>query len=94
MGEFFLAEDEGAFLLLEKANFFLDAVFHDEAVGEDGLLLADAVGAVDGLGFDGGVPTRVKQDNVAGGGEIEELPAVFLNLRLNDGEHFEELGED
>src|SRR5688572_12312475 len=33
--------------------------------------MADAVGAVDGLVFDGGVPPGVEEDDIAGGGEIE-----------------------
>ena len=33
--------------------------------------LADAVGAVDGLGFDGGVPPGIEQEDVLGGGEVQ-----------------------
>ena len=79
-GEVFLSENvvsEGAFLFLEEADFFLDGVFDEEAVGEDGLFLADAVGAVDGLGFDGGVPPGVEEDDIGGGGEIEAGAAGF-----------------
>jgi hypothetical protein len=60
-----------AFALLEFPDFFLDGAWGDEAVGVDGAGLADAMGAVDGLGFDGGVPPGVVEDDVAGGGEIE-----------------------
>ena len=47
---------EALFVLLQFEYLFLDGVPCDELVGEDGLGLSDAVGAVDGLGFGGGVP--------------------------------------
>ena len=87
-GEVFLAKDvvgEGAFFLLEEADFFLDGAFDDESVGEDGLFLADAVSAVDRLGFDGGVPPRVKEDDIAGGGEVEAGAAGFEADEKNGG---------
>ena len=43
--------DEVFLLLLQLADFLLDAVFGDESVGEYGIPLADAVGAVDCLCF-------------------------------------------
>ena len=43
----------------------------DQAVGEDLLGLADAVGAVDGLRLDGGVPPGVEQVDVVGGGQVQ-----------------------
>ena len=49
----------------------LDGSWGDEAVGVDGLGLADAMRSVDGLGFDGGVPPGVVEDDVTGGGEVE-----------------------
>jgi len=72
-GEGFLVNDgggEGGFLALEGADFFFDGVAGDEAVGDDLAFLADAVGAVDGLSFDGRVPPRVEKDDIAGGGKI------------------------
>ena len=57
--------------LLELEDLLLDGVPGDQAVGEDGAGLADAVGAVDGLGLDGGVPPGVEQEDVVGGGQVE-----------------------
>jgi hypothetical protein len=77
---FVFADDGGgevAFGLLEEENFFLDGVAGDEAVGEDGFGLTDAVGTVDGLGFDGGVPPWVEEEDVVGGGEVEADAAGF-----------------
>jgi hypothetical protein len=59
------------FALLEVPDFFFDGAGRDEAVSVDGAGLADAVGAVDGLRFDGGVPPGIVKNDVAGGGEIE-----------------------
>ena len=59
------------FAHLEVEDFFFDGAGGDEFVGVDGSRLTDAVGAVDGLGFDGGVPPGVVKDDVAGGGEVE-----------------------
>jgi hypothetical protein len=60
-----------ALLLLQVPDLLLDRAGGDEAVGVDRAGLADAVGAVDGLGFDGGIPPRIVQHDVAGGGEVE-----------------------
>ena len=68
---------EVAFGLLELQDFFLDGIAGDEAVGEDVADLADAVGAVDGLGFDGGVPPGVEEEDVVGAGEVEAQAAGF-----------------
>ena len=88
--EFFAAEgaDEGvvggddgvgelAFVLLEGDDFFFDRVLGDEAAGVDSPGLADAVGAVDGLLLDGGVPPGVEEEDVVGGGEVEAEAAGF-----------------
>ena len=73
-GEGFLVDDgvgHGGFLFLQGADFFLDGVLGDEAVGDDRFDLADPVGAINGLGFGGGIPPRIVEDNVAGGGEVK-----------------------
>ena len=49
--------------------------------------LADAVGAVDGLVFDGGIPPRIEEDDVAGGGEIQ-AEAAGLQRDEEDGGAF------
>ena len=59
------------FALLQFPDFFLDRAGRDQPVGVHGLGLANAVRAIDGLRFDGGVPPRIVQHHVAGGGEIE-----------------------
>ena len=73
-GEGFFLDDgvgEGGFVALEGEDFLLHGVGGDEPVGDDGLGLADAMRAVDGLSFDGRIPPRIAEDNVAGGGEVE-----------------------
>ena len=66
-----------AFLPLQLGDFFFDRVAADEAVGEDVARLAHAVGAVDGLGFDGRVPPGVEQEDVVGGRQVEAQAARF-----------------
>jgi hypothetical protein len=63
--------------LLELQDLLLDCIAGDDAAGEDGPGLADAVGAVDGLGLDGGVPPRIEQVDVVGGGQVEPQPSRF-----------------
>ena len=73
-GEGLLLDDgggEGGFFLLEGADLFLDGVAGDQAVGDHLALLTYAVGAVDRLGFDRGIPPRIEEDDVARGGEIQ-----------------------
>src|ERR1700730_1110280 len=54
---------------------FEHALFHrplrDEFVDEDGLVLADAVGAVGGLVLDGRVPPWIVMDHRVGRGQVE-----------------------
>ncbi len=59
---------EPAFFLLEEEDFFFDGARGDEFVDGDWAALADAVGAVGGLGFDGWVPPRVEVDDGVGFG--------------------------
>ena len=54
-------------LLLELVDALFDGALADELVDEDRVLLADAVGAVGGLGFGGGVPPGVVVDDGVGG---------------------------
>ena len=60
--------DEGGLVFLEVEDAVLDGAAADEFVDEDRLGLADAVGAVGGLVFGGGVPPRVVVDDGVGGG--------------------------
>src|SRR4051812_9029102 len=58
-------------LLLELQDLFFDRAGGDEAVNRDDLLLADAVSAIGGLVFDGGVPPGVEVDHGVRRGEVE-----------------------
>ena len=60
-----------AFALLEVPDFFLHRAGRDEFVGVDSFSLSDAVRAVNGLGFHGGVPPWIVQYHITRGGEIE-----------------------
>ena len=60
--------DEGGFVLLEFQDAVFDGAGADEFVDEDGLGLADAVGAVGRLVLGGGVPPRIVVDDGVGGG--------------------------
>ena len=52
---------------LEAVDAFLDGVLAEELVDEDGLVLADAVGAVGGLRLGGGLSPGVVVDHGVGG---------------------------
>src|SRR5439155_8995741 len=72
--ETFLAQhvaDGLGLALLEFPDFFLDGSRADESVGIDGAGLADAMRAIDGLGFDGRVPPGIIEHDVTGGGEVQ-----------------------
>src|SRR5207247_9868878 len=72
--ETFLAQhvaDGLGLALLEFPDFFLDGSRGDESVGIDGAGLADAMRAIDGLGFDGRVPPGIIEHDVTGGGEVQ-----------------------
>lgn len=62
---------QGAFGVVEAEDFLFDGVLGDEVIDGDLLLLADAVGAVGGLLFDGRIPPGVKVDDVVGPREVE-----------------------
>ena len=69
-----LPSDDGvgevALSLLQLQNFFLDGVTGDEAVRKDLTRLPDAVGAVDCLGLDGGVPPGIEDEDIISSGEV------------------------
>jgi hypothetical protein len=56
---------------------FLDGAARDQADDGDGAALADAVAAIGGLIFDGGVPPGIEVDDGVGGGEVEASAASF-----------------
>ena len=55
----------------QLVNLFFHRPLADELVDEDIPLLPDAIGAVGGLVFHGGVPPAVEVDDVRGRGEVE-----------------------
>jgi hypothetical protein len=62
---------------LEREDFFFDGAGADEFVAGDGARLADAVGAVGGLGLGGRIPPRVEVDDGVGAREVEAGTAGF-----------------
>ena len=77
---FFVAEEalqEIAFAVLEVEDLFLDGAAGDELVTGDNVLLADAMGAVGGLAFNGGIPPGIEMDDGIGAGEVEADAAGF-----------------
>ena len=75
---------------MQIQDALLDGISCDQAVDDDRPFLADSVGAVGGLGFDGRVPPGIQQEDVVGGSEVEPCAAiskgeehdVFTALRL------------
>ena len=63
------------FVLVQLDDLFFDGVARHQPVDGHRALLADAVGAVGGLVFDGRVPPRVHVDHVVGGGQVEAQAA-------------------
>lgn len=59
----------------------MDALFHgmfaEQLVDKDGFVLADAIRAVGGLRFGGGVPPRIVVDDGVGSSEIESRATSF-----------------
>lgn len=73
-GEAFFAEnidDRLRLSLLQFPDLFFHGARRDEAVGIDRPSLADPMGTIDRLGFDGWVPPRIVKDDVTGSGEVE-----------------------
>ena len=60
-----------SFVLLHLQDFLFNRVFRNDFAGKDMACLADAVGAVDGLRFRGGIPPWIEQEDVIRRREIE-----------------------
>ena len=78
LGEAALTEDVAdheVLLVLKGHDLLFDGAFGEHTIGHDGLRLADAVGTVDGLVLDGGIPPWIIQDDIRRGGEVETTPA-------------------
>ena len=65
------ARDERTLGAVQREDLLLDGAARDEPVDRDRLVLADAVRAIGGLIFDGGVPPRIEVDHVVGAGEVD-----------------------
>ena len=68
---------QAAFGFLEFENLFFHRVFCDQTVRKNALRLTDAMGAVDGLGFDGRIPPWIEQEHVLGRRQIQSQSAGF-----------------
>ena len=66
---------------LQREHLVLDGVGGDEPIDEDVLVLADPVGAVDGLGLGRRVPPRVEQEDVVRLGEGQPEPCLLYTSR-------------
>src|SRR5882757_8203369 len=64
-------EREARLALLQGANLLLDAVLDEEPVGHDLVSLTDAMSAIDGLRFHGGIPPRIEEHDIRRGHEIQ-----------------------
>ena len=62
--------DEFSFIFVEGEDLLFDGIFGDQSVNGHGAELAESVGSVGGLVFDGWVPPGVHVDDVIGGGEV------------------------
>src|SRR5436309_4774934 len=63
--------EELAFAFEDVGDAAFDGAGGDEASDDDGFLLADAVGAVDGLILDSRVPPAIEEEDVVGGLQIQ-----------------------
>lgn len=64
-----------ALAIVQRYDLLLDRIGHDQAVDRDRPRLADAVGAIRGLVFDGRVPPGVQVDDVVRGGQVQTGPS-------------------
>ena len=85
---------EEGFLLLQAVDAVFDGVCAEEFVDEDGFGLADAVGAVGGLGFGGRVPPGVVVDDGVSSSEVEAGAASFEGDEENGNVVFLELFDE
>ena len=69
--------DEFSFIFVEREDLLFDGIFGDQSVDGHGAELAESVGSVGGLVFDGWVPPWVHVDDVIGGGEVESGAPCF-----------------
>src|SRR5207253_1856869 len=62
---------------LQGQHLLLDRIARNQPKRKHGPRLSDAMRAVDGLGFDGGVPPRVQQKYVLGSREVQAEASRF-----------------
>src|SRR5271157_2024950 len=66
---------------LQLTDFVLDRVADQQSIRKDSLCLADSMGAINGLIFDGRIPPWVKKDHVGCRLQIESGPPAFSDIR-------------
>ena len=76
------SSDEVLLLVLDLHHLALDRVVCDVLVDEHVLVLAEPVHSVKALPLAGGVPGRVKQEEVVGRGEIETNATSLDSRRI------------
>src|SRR5262249_41389383 len=69
--------DQLGLALLQVPDLLFDRADGEQAVRDHRAVLADAVRAVDGLCFDGGIPPRIEEHHVRRGGEVQPRAAGF-----------------
>jgi len=62
---------------VEGEDLLFDSIFRDQSVNGHGAELAESVGSVSGLVFDGWVPPGVHVDDVIGGREVQTGAPCF-----------------
>ena len=74
-------------LALDLDHLLLDGVLCDVLVDGHVFLLAEPVGPVEALPLTGGVPGRVKEEKVVGGGQVQTNPTCLQaqEHHLNQG---------
>ena len=69
--------DEFSFIFVEGEDLLFDGIFGDQSINGHGAELAESVGSVGGLVFDGWVPPGVHVDDVIGGREVQTGAPCF-----------------
>ena len=71
IGSFKDTRDKVPFVGMQLQDLFFDRILGNQAIDGDGSRLADPVGTVRGLVFDGRVPPRIEMNHVVGPGQIQ-----------------------
>ena len=63
--------DQLTLLVLESNNAILDGILNKQTVNKDLSNLPDAMGTINSLVFNVGIPERIEHDNMRGGDEVQ-----------------------